>query len=80
MTGPHLSILGRRIDRVLETTMTFQPTQFDVATEDVRLNGAIIEIDAETGRSASIHRCVVTADEVKGWTAEEQAAKKPPLM
>jgi metallophosphoesterase (TIGR00282 family) len=80
MTGPHLSILGRRIDRVLETTMTFQPTQFDVATEDVRLNGAIIEIDAETGRSVSIRRCVVTSDEVKAWTAEEQAAKKPPMM
>src|SRR5947208_66813 len=31
MTGPHASILGRRIDRVLETTLTFQPTQFEVA-------------------------------------------------
>ena len=26
MTGPHESILGRRIDRVMETTRTFRPT------------------------------------------------------
>ena len=40
MTGPFDSILGRRIDRVLETTLTGQPTEFDVATGDVRLCGA----------------------------------------
>ncbi len=28
MTGPHESILGRRIDRVMETTRTFRPTPF----------------------------------------------------
>ena len=29
MTGPHESILGRRIDRVLETTLTCRPTEFE---------------------------------------------------
>ena len=28
MTGPYESILGRRIDRVMETTLTFNPTAF----------------------------------------------------
>src|SRR5206468_9390616 len=37
MTGPFRSILGREIDRVMETTLTFNPTQFDVAEGDVRL-------------------------------------------
>ena len=37
MTGPHESILGRRIDRVMETTRTFRPTHYEVATGDVRL-------------------------------------------
>ena len=32
MTGPYDSIIGRRIDRVMETTLTAYPTQFDVAT------------------------------------------------
>ena len=31
MTGPYDSILGRRIDRVLPTTVTFMPSAFDVA-------------------------------------------------
>ena len=32
MTGPYESIIGRRIDRVMETMLTANPTQFDVAT------------------------------------------------
>ena len=38
---------GRRIDRVMETTRTFRPTHFEVATGDVRLNGTIVDVDAE---------------------------------
>ena len=56
MTGPHHSILGRRIDRVMETTLSFRPTPFEVATEDVRLNGSIVDIDANTGKAISIKR------------------------
>lgn len=56
MTGPYESILGRRIDRVLETTRTFLPTQFDVAELDVRLCGSIVDVDAETGRATAITR------------------------
>jgi metallophosphoesterase (TIGR00282 family) len=59
MTGPHESILGRRIDRVLETTRTFRPTHFEVATGDVRMNGAIVEADPQTGRARSIRRIVI---------------------
>jgi hypothetical protein len=60
MTGPHESILGRRIDRVLETTRTFNPTHFEVAAGDVRLNGSIVEVDPETGRAQSIRRLRVS--------------------
>ncbi|HEY2759574.1 MAG TPA: TIGR00282 family metallophosphoesterase, partial [Pirellulales bacterium] len=49
MTGPYDSILGRQVDRVLETTMTFIPTAFDVATGDVRLSGTIVEVDQSSG-------------------------------
>jgi metallophosphoesterase (TIGR00282 family) len=63
MTGPHESILGREIEAVLETTITFRPTHFEVATGDVRLNGAIVEIDDATGRATSIRRlCVRESD------------------
>jgi hypothetical protein len=63
MTGPFESIIGRRIDRVMETTLTARPTEFDVATEDVRLCGAIVSVDPETGRATAIERlCVREAE------------------
>lgn len=61
MTGPHESIIGRRIERVLETTLTFHPTHFDVAAGDVRLCGTVVDIDPATGRAHGIRRLVVTA-------------------
>ena len=64
MTGPYDSILGRRIDRVLETTVTFLPTPFDVAEGDVRLAGAIVDIDAPTGRATAIRRVMVREAEL----------------
>ena len=63
MTGPFESILGRRIDRVLKTTQTFYPTHFEVATEDVRLCGSIVDVDPETGRATGIQRLCVTQAE-----------------
>jgi metallophosphoesterase (TIGR00282 family) len=59
MTGPHESILGRRIDRVTETTRTFRPTHYDVAEGDVRINGTIVDTDPETGRATAIRRICV---------------------
>ena len=56
MTGPHESILGRRIDRVLETTRTFRPTHFEVATGDVRLHGTLVDVDPQSGRATGIRR------------------------
>jgi hypothetical protein len=79
MTGPYDSILGRRIDRVLLTTITFIPSAFDVATGDPRLGGAIVDVDPETGRALAIRR--VMLDEAK--LAELQppaAAEIKPLL
>lgn len=56
MTGPYASILGRRIDRVLETTTTFNFTHFDVASDDVRLCGTIVDLDPQTGRAQAVTR------------------------
>ena len=63
MTGPYESILGRRIDRVMETKLTGMPTQFDVAEGDVRLCGSMVEVDPETGRASRIERVCVREDE-----------------
>lgn len=65
MTGPYESIIGRRIDRVMETALTGLPTEFDVATADVRLCGAIITADPETGHATSIERLRVAEAELR---------------
>lgn len=64
MTGPYESILGRRIDRVLEATRTFNPTSFDVAAADVRLSGTIVDVDQKTGKATAIRRLVLREEEV----------------
>jgi len=63
MTGPYASILGRSIDKVMETTLTFRPTYFHVATGDVRLSGTIVDIDENTGKATSVTRLTVTHEE-----------------
>ncbi len=75
MTGPHDSILGRRVDRVLESTLSFNPTHFEVAQDDVRLNGTIVEVDEQTGRAASIRRLSVSEHEVQQLAKASQAAR-----
>lgn len=61
MCGPHDGVLGRRADRVLHTALTFEPTAFDVAAGDVRLNGAVVDCDPATGRATAIRRLTVPA-------------------
>ncbi len=56
MTGPYDSVLGREKERVLRTMTTAVPSQFDVATDDVRLSGAIVCVESSTGRATSIER------------------------
>lgn len=75
MTGPYDSILGRRIDRVLSTTVTFVPSAFDVATGDPRLGGAIVDVDAATGQATAIRRLML--DEEGLATLPRSIAKQP---
>ena len=70
MTGPHDSILGRRYDRVLSSTLTAVPHYFDVATGDVRLNGALLEIDPDNGHALAITRVSINQDEAQRLLTE----------
>jgi metallophosphoesterase (TIGR00282 family) len=72
MTGPFESIIGRRIDRVMETTLTGLPTEFEVATGDVRLCGSIVTADPETGRATSIERLVISETELRTAKSTEK--------
>lgn len=76
MTGPYDSVLGRRYDRVLETTVTFNPTHFEVAQGDPRLCGAIVDVDPATGRATAIERVRVDQSQA----ARMAAAARPPRV
>jgi metallophosphoesterase (TIGR00282 family) len=55
-TGPQESVLGREIQPVLERFLSNTPQRFAVARNDIRLQGAVIEVDATTGRAVNIRR------------------------
>lgn len=74
MTGPYDSVLGRRVDRVLHTTITFIPTDFEVATGDPRLGGALIDIDVVTGKATAIHRLMLDEAGLKALEAAPPAS------
>ena len=56
MTGPYTSIIGRRVDRVLEALYTQMPKPFDVAKGDARVSGALVTVDDATGHATEIKR------------------------
>ncbi len=56
MCGPVNSILGRAIDPIMHRFVSNLPASFPVAGGEVRLRGALIEIDETTGRAVRITR------------------------
>ncbi len=54
--GPSESCLGRDIDAIIQRFMTSLPVPFPVARGEIKLHGAVVEIDPETGRARSIRR------------------------
>ncbi len=59
-TGPHESVLGREIEPVIKRFVTLQPQRFLVAERDIRLHGAVVEIDDLTGKATRILRVAET--------------------
>ncbi|MFO0839390.1 MAG: TIGR00282 family metallophosphoesterase [Phycisphaerae bacterium] len=56
MTGPHDSVLGRDKQRVISSLVSGMPHPYDVAQDDIRLSGAVIDVDPSTGRASAIER------------------------
>ena len=55
-TGPHESVLGREIEPVVKRFLNYTPQRFHVAKDRVLLQGAIVEVDDQSGRALSIVR------------------------
>ena len=56
MCGPIDSILGVRSDQVLRRFLTQMPVRFEVAPGPVVIQGAMIDVDENTGRATAIRR------------------------
>jgi len=59
MTGPHESVLGREIEPIIQRFISQMPQKFEVARHGIRLNGAVVRVDADTGHAVGIERISV---------------------
>lgn len=59
MTGPYASVLGREVQPVVARFLDGMPRRFEVATEDVRLSGALVEISPSMARAEKIELLTV---------------------
>lgn len=62
MTGPLASVIGIRKEVALERLLTQIPWKFDVAAGQIELQGVVIEVDPETGKSKNIQKIKVPVD------------------
>ncbi len=70
MCGPVNSILGRAIEPILQRFISNLPASFPVAAGEVRLRGALIEIDQKSGRALRIWRVDEAAPTLSETSAE----------
>jgi metallophosphoesterase (TIGR00282 family) len=56
MTGPYDSVIGRKKEKILERFLTGMPVRFELGTDDVQLNGVLLEVDESTGKALRITR------------------------
>jgi metallophosphoesterase (TIGR00282 family) len=54
MTGPHDSVIGVESELAIRRMRTGLPVRFETAQGGVRIEGALIECDSETGKASSI--------------------------
>jgi metallophosphoesterase (TIGR00282 family) len=54
MTGPHDSVIGVEADLAIQRMRTGMPVRFETAQGGVRIEGAVVTCDPETGKASSI--------------------------
>src|SRR5687768_3076493 len=62
MTGAYEGVIGFARDRVIEKFLAQTPKSFETAKKDIRLSGALVEVDPETGRATAIERIQVKVE------------------
>jgi calcineurin-like phosphoesterase len=54
MTGPHDSVIGVKAEQAIHRMRTGMPVRFETAEGGVRIEGALIECDPDSGRATAI--------------------------
>ena len=54
MTGPHDSVIGVEVDLAIQRMRTGLPVRFATAQGGVRIEGALVDCDPESGRASAI--------------------------
>ncbi len=62
MTGPQDSILGREVDPVIRRFITGIPGKLDVATGRPALEGALLDVDVQSGKARNIKTLRINVD------------------
>ncbi|PIQ83201.1 MAG: TIGR00282 family metallophosphoesterase [Candidatus Omnitrophica bacterium CG11_big_fil_rev_8_21_14_0_20_63_9] len=62
MTGPYDSVIGRRVDQILQRFLSNLPMRSEVADGNIQLHGLIIEVHPTTGKASSVQRIKRTLD------------------
>ena len=63
MTGPYDSVIGRRVDQILERFLLCLPHKSDVAESNIQLRGLLIDVHPTTGKATAVERITRTMDE-----------------
>ncbi len=59
MTGPYDSVIGTRPDLAIERVLSARPVRFQVASGNLRVAGAAVEVDPDTGLATGIRQMIV---------------------
>ena len=65
MCGPLDSVIGMERENVIEGFLSQLPRQFEVAKENVALQGVVVDVDHESGKAREIRRLRI------GWEAHD---------
>ena len=63
MTGPHDSVIGAEKEVAIQRFINQMPARFEPAIGDVKLCGALLDVDEETGKARQIDRLRIDLEE-----------------
>jgi len=62
MTGAYEGVIGFARERIIEKFLAQTPKSFETAKRDIRISGALVEVDETTGRAMGIERIQVKVE------------------